>query len=186
MPAPGTKCPAFRSARARCHGRHRPHHHSHRPGPAAERCRAGPALADDVRSALERGEFRGKRNEIYVARTPAQGWRARAWCSWAAAIAAKWRPSGLPPHGGPRRKWRGHQRRAALRGPTLEPGALAAGAHRNHRRRPRLANFDNGVHKSRNDQQFFIREAVVLTGERGRGGASTGSRSARRSTPRAC
>ena len=33
-------------------------------------------LGDDLRSALERGEFRAKANEIYVARTPASGWRA--------------------------------------------------------------------------------------------------------------
>src|SRR5688572_21891599 len=34
------------------------------------------AVADDVRSALERGEFRAKAHEIYTAPTPAQGWKA--------------------------------------------------------------------------------------------------------------
>ena len=33
-------------------------------------------LGDDLRSAIERGEFRGKPNEIYVASAPATGWRA--------------------------------------------------------------------------------------------------------------
>ena len=34
------------------------------------------ALGDDLRSALERGEFGAKPHEIYVARMPASGWRA--------------------------------------------------------------------------------------------------------------
>jgi leucyl aminopeptidase len=34
------------------------------------------AIAGDLTSALDRGEFRAKAQEIYVARTPAQGWRA--------------------------------------------------------------------------------------------------------------
>src|SRR5829696_6116484 len=33
-------------------------------------------LGEDLRSAIERGEFRGKPNEIYVAAAPATGWRA--------------------------------------------------------------------------------------------------------------
>ncbi len=43
---------------------------------AAQRCDA--PLGDDLRSAIERGEFRGKPNEIYVAAAPAAGWRADA------------------------------------------------------------------------------------------------------------
>src|SRR5262245_28387276 len=34
------------------------------------------ALGGDLRSALERGEFSAKASEVYVARTPAAGWRA--------------------------------------------------------------------------------------------------------------
>src|SRR5215208_2903116 len=33
-------------------------------------------LGEDLKSALERGEFRAKANEIYVARMPASGWKA--------------------------------------------------------------------------------------------------------------
>src|SRR6185503_10209843 len=33
-------------------------------------------LGEDLQSAIERGEFRAKANEIYVARMPASGWRA--------------------------------------------------------------------------------------------------------------
>src|SRR5688572_13789228 len=87
-----------------------------------------PAIADDVRSATERGEFLAKPYEIYVVRTPAQGWRAaRVVCVG----------------GGPRRdmaveRFRRmatsaaqvarHQRRAKIAWADVEPGTLAAGA----------------------------------------------------------
>ena len=44
--------------------------------PAAALAALDPAIADDVRSAMERGEFRGNPYEIYAVRMPAQGWRA--------------------------------------------------------------------------------------------------------------
>ena len=125
-----------------------------------------PATADDVRSAIERGEFRGTPYEIYVARTPAQGWRAsrvvcvgggprgemaverfRRMASSAAQVAR-------------------HQRRARIAWADVEPGALAAGARvETIAEGIVFANFDNGFHKSRNDEQFFIKEAAILTGE---------------------
>jgi len=87
-----------------------------------------PAIADDVRSALERGEFCGKPYDTYVVRTPAQGWRAsRVVCVG----------------GGPRREMAverfrrmatsaahvaRHQRRARIAWADVEPGSLAAGA----------------------------------------------------------
>ena len=126
------------------------------------------AIADDVRSALQRGEFRGDAHETYAARTPEQGWRAsrvvfvgggnrqdicaerfRRMVTAAARVAH-------------------HQKRARIAWADVEPGALTA------KSRAEivadgvvLANFDNGVHKSRSEDgaQFFIKEAVVLTGE---------------------
>src|SRR5688572_32506945 len=38
--------------------------------------RVDAAIGDDVRSALERGEFSAKPYETYSVRTPAQGWKA--------------------------------------------------------------------------------------------------------------
>ena len=125
-----------------------------------------PAIGDDVRSAIERGEFLGKPYEIYVVRTPAQGWRAsRVVCVG----------------GGPRREMAverfrrmatsaaqvaRHQRRARIAWADVEPGALAAGARiETVAEGIVFANFDNGFHKSRNDHQFFVKEAVILTSE---------------------
>jgi leucyl aminopeptidase len=125
-----------------------------------------PAIADDVRSAIERGEFRGKPYEIYAVRTPAQGWRAaRVVCVG----------------GGPRREMAverfrrmaasaaqvaRYQRRAKLAWADVEPGVLAANARVEAIAEGIVfANFDNGFHKSRNDQQFFIKDAAILTSE---------------------
>ena len=125
-----------------------------------------PAIADDVRSAIERGEFRGEPCEIYVVRTPAQGWRAsRVVCVG----------------GGPRREMAverfrrmatsaaqvaRHQHRARIAWADVEPGVLAASARAETIAEGIVAaNFDNGFHKSRNDRQFFVKDAVILTRE---------------------
>ena len=121
-------------------------------------------LADDLRSALERGEFSAKPNEIYVARTAPAGWRA------ARLVFVG---------GGPRNeitteRFRRmavtsaqvarHQRRPRIGWADLEPGVVAASARvETIAEGLVLANFDNGVHKSRDGHQFFVREAVVFT-----------------------
>ena len=124
------------------------------------------ALAEDVRSALERGEFRAKAHEIYSAPTPPPGWHAsrvvfvgggnrceidaerfRRMATAAARVAH-------------------HQKRPRIAWADVEPGALQAAARIDIIAEGIvLANFDNGVHKSKNEQQFFIREAIVLTAE---------------------
>jgi leucyl aminopeptidase len=132
-------------------------------------------LGEDVQSALERGEFRAKANEIYVARAAATGWRA----SRVVFVG-----------GGPRREIDAerfrrmavtaaqaarHQRRPRIAWADLEPGAMETG--------PRiemvaeglvLANFNGGVHKSRDDDQFFIREAVICSSDRANNAAAAG------------
>ena len=124
------------------------------------------AIVDDVRSALERGEFRADPHEIYSPRTPAQGWRA----------------SGVVFVGGGLRQEIGaerfrrmviaaarvayYQRRARVAWADVEPGALAAAARAEIVADGAvMANFDNGIHKSRsnNGSQFFIREVAILT-----------------------
>ena len=123
------------------------------------------ALGEDLRSALERGEFGAKACEIYVARTPASGWRAarvvfvgggprseinveriRRMAASAAQVARQ--PAA-------RSRWLGRRgarrhRDARLRIETVAEGFV-------------LANFDNGVHKSRDSEQFFIREGVIVS-----------------------
>ena len=126
------------------------------------------AIVDDVRSALQRGEFRAKPHEIYSARTRVQGWRAQ----------------GVVFVGGGNRQEIGaerfrrmvisaarvahYQKRARIAWADVEPGALTAAARAEIVADGAvMANFDNGVHKSRdnNGAQFFVREVVMLTPE---------------------
>jgi leucyl aminopeptidase len=120
-------------------------------------------LGDDLRSALERGEFRGKANELYAAKAPS-GWRA---------------PRVVFVGGGPRAEIgverirrmavtaamaARHQKRPRIGWADLEPGRIADAARiETVAEGFVLANFENGVHKSRIDPQFFVREAVVFT-----------------------
>jgi leucyl aminopeptidase len=69
-----------------------------------------------------------------------------------------------------------HLRRPRLAWADLEPGAVADAAARIETVAEGLvlANFDNGVHKSRNDQPFFIREAVVCAAGDVAGAATNG------------
>jgi leucyl aminopeptidase len=121
------------------------------------------ALGDDLRSAVERGEFKAKAHEVYTTRTRAPEWRA-------AGV--------MFVGGGPRREIGAerlrrmvvtaaqaarHQRRARVAWADVEPGTLATGS--------RLeiiadafvvANFNSGVHKSRDHDEVFVREAIVL------------------------
>ena len=125
------------------------------------------AVAEDVRSALERGEFGAKAHEIYTAPTPAQGWKASRIvfvgggnrCEMAAERFRRMATAAA--------RVAHHQKRPRIAWADLEPGALPTAARVDIIAEGIvLANFDNGVHKSRDDQpQFFIREAVVLTGE---------------------
>jgi len=121
-------------------------------------------LGDELRSALERGEFKAKANEAYVAR--AAGWRAsrvvfiggghrqdigaervRRMAVTAAQVAR-------------------HQKRGRIAWADTEPGTMAPHARIEMLAEGLvLANFENGVHKSRDAQSFFITDATILSGE---------------------
>jgi leucyl aminopeptidase len=123
-------------------------------------------LDDDVKSALDRGEFRAKANETYVARTPATGWK----CARIVFVG-----------GGPRSEINverlrrmaisaaqvaRHQKRTRIGWADVEAGTLSTAARvETIAEAIALANFDNGVHKSRDGNQFFIKDAVILTSE---------------------
>ncbi|MBM3806601.1 MAG: leucyl aminopeptidase [Acidimicrobiia bacterium] len=139
---------------------------------SAARHHDGP-LGNELRSALDRGEFRGKANEIFTAR-PA-GWRA----SRVVFVG-----------GGPRHEVGAerirrmavsaaqaarHQKRARIAWADLEPGTLGAAARIELVAEAFvLANFDNGVHKSRDGQRFFISDATILTSDDVAAAAGTG------------
>ena len=125
-----------------------------------------PAMADDVRSAIERGEFRGKPYEIYVARTPAQGWRASRVVCVGGGPRSEMAVERFRRMASAAAQVARHQRRAKIAWADVEPGVLAASARvETIAEGIVLANFDNGFHKSRNDQQFFIKDAAILTSE---------------------
>ncbi len=125
------------------------------------------AIVDDLRSALQRGEFKGKPHEIYTART-AQGWRASRVVFVGGGHRHEIGAERLRRMVTAAARTALQQKRARIAWADLEPGALSATA------RVEIvadgfvmANFDNGVHKSRNSDgsQFFVRDAVILTAD---------------------
>ena len=133
------------------------------------------ALGDDLKSALDRGEFSAKANEIYIARAAAPGWKA-------ARIVFV--------GGGPRREISvervrrmavtaaqvaRQQKRTRIGWADIEPGDIETAARiETVAEAIVLANFDNGLHKSRDGNQFFIKDAVIFTGDSAASAADTG------------
>ena len=123
-------------------------------------------LDEDFKSALERGEFRAKANEIYVARTPAAGWRAARIVFVGGGPRAEINVERIRRMAITAAQVARQQRRARVGWADVEPGAISAAARiETVAEALVLANFDNGVHKSRDSHQFFIREGVILTSE---------------------
>jgi leucyl aminopeptidase len=130
-------------------------------------------LGEELRSALERREFGAKANETYVAR--AGTWRA------ARVVFVG---------GGPRNEINAervrrmaasaaqvarHQKRGRVAWADIEPGALPAAARIEMVAEALvLANFDGGVHKSRDRDPFFITDATILTSDKAEGFAAAG------------
>jgi leucyl aminopeptidase len=122
-------------------------------------------LGEELKSALARGEFSAKANETFVARAGA----------WKAGLV-------LFVGGGPRSEITvervrrmaitaaqvaRQQKRGRIGWADLEPGVVSSATARLETVAEAfvLANFDNGVHKSRNGNQFFITEATIFTSE---------------------
>lgn len=122
------------------------------------------ALGEELRSALERGEFKAKASETYVAHS--SGWRA---------------PRVVFVGGGPRHEINAervrrmavsaaqvarHQRRGRIAWADVEAGVLAATSRIELVAEGLvLANFENGVHKSHDAAQFFISDATILASD---------------------
>jgi leucyl aminopeptidase len=132
------------------------------------------ALGDDLRSALERGEFRAKANEIYVARTPASGWRAARVVFVGGGPRAEINAERLRRMAVTAAQVARHQKRARIGWADVEAGALDDAARAEIIAEGFvLANFENGVHKSRNGAPFFISDATIFTA--GKTGDQAGS-----------
>jgi len=122
-------------------------------------------LGDELRSALERGEFRGKPNEIFAAHAPA-GWRAARVVFVGGGNRADIDAERVRRMAISAAQVARHQKRARIAWADTELGAVPAAARLELVAEGFvLANFDNGVHKSRHDTAFFIREAVICTAD---------------------
>jgi leucyl aminopeptidase len=135
------------------------------------------AIVDDVRSALQRGEFRANAHEIYSVRAMVPGWRA----------------AGVVFVGGGNRqeicaerlrrmviaavRVAHYQKRERIAWADVEPGVLTAAARAEIVADGAvMANFDNGLHKSRTNDgsQFFIRDVAIVTKDNTGDAAKTG------------
>ena len=134
------------------------------------------ALGDDLRSALERREFSAKANEIYAARMPAGGWRAARIVFVGGGPRSEIDVERIRRMAASALQAARQQRRPRIGWADLEPGVISAAARiETIAEAFVLANFDNGVHKSRDDPQFFVREAVVFSSDNAGGSALSGS-----------
>jgi leucyl aminopeptidase len=124
------------------------------------------ALGDDLLSAIERGEFRAKPCEIYVSSAPATGWQAARVVFVGGGLRADITVERFRRMATTAAQTARRQKRSRIGWADLEPGNIAAAARLETIAEGLvLANFDNGIHKSRNDPQSFIREAAIFTSE---------------------
>jgi leucyl aminopeptidase len=133
------------------------------------------ALGGDLSSALARGEFKAKACEIYVPRTPGAGWRASRVVFVGGGQRADIGAERIRRMAVTAAQVARQQRHGRIAWADVEPGALSTPA------RVELvvegvsfANFDNGVHKSRHDDGFFITDVVILAGAAATAAAATG------------
>jgi leucyl aminopeptidase len=120
---------------------------------------------DDLKSALERGEFRAKANEVYVTRAPA-GWRAARIVFVGGGPLADINVERLRRMAVSAAQVARQQRRPRIGWADIELGAVSTAARiETVAEAFVLANFDNGVHKSRDGDQYFIREGVIVTSD---------------------
>ncbi len=133
------------------------------------------AVGGDLSSALERGEFHGKACEIYVARPPGQNWRAARVMFVGGGPRAEIDAERVRRMAATAAQSARQQRLGRVAWADVEPGILSTAARVEVIAEGlTFANFDNGVYKSRNDRQFFITDAVILTGDEAAAAAATG------------
>ena len=132
-------------------------------------------VGGDLSSALERGEFHGKACEIYMSRRPGQNWRAARVMFVGGGPRAEIDAERVRRMAATAAQSARQQRLGRVAWADVEPGALSTAARVEVIAEGfTFANFDNGVYKSRNDRQFFIQDAVILTGDEAAAAAATG------------
>ncbi len=129
----------------------------------------------DLGSALERGEFRAKACEIFVPRTPGRDWRATRVVFVGGGPRAEIEAQRMRRMAVTAAQAARHQRHGRIAWADVEPGVLSTAARAELiAEGVTFANFDCGVHKSKNDRQFFLKDLVILTGPDAAAPAATG------------
>lgn len=133
------------------------------------------AFGGDLGSALERGEFRAKACEIFVPRTPGRDWRAARVIFVGGGPRAEIDAERMRRMVVTAAQAARQQRHGRIAWADVEPGALATAARVELiAESVTVANFENGVYKSRNDRPFFLKDVVILTSPDAAGAASAG------------
>jgi len=133
------------------------------------------AVGGDLGSALARGEFTAKACEIFVPRPPGAGWRASRVVFVGGGPRAEIGAERIRRMAVTAAQVARQQRCRRMAWADVEPGTLSTPARVELiAEGVTLANFDNGVHKSRRDDGFFITDVVILAGPDATGAAATG------------
>ena len=135
------------------------------------------AVGGDLSSALERGEFRAKAGDIFSTAIRDKAWRAERIVFVGGGPRAEIGPERFRRMAVTGAQAGRDQRRRRIAWVDAEPGTVAAASRiETVVEGLTLANFDNGVHKSKNDQQFFFTTATVLASGTEAGAAADSGR----------
>lgn len=135
------------------------------------------AVGGDLKSALDRGEFRAKPGEIFATAIRDKAWRAARIVFVGGGPRAEMAAEAFRRMAVSAAQSARTQRRPRLAWADVEPGAIAeANRVETIAEGLALANFDNGVHKSKNDHRFFFTDATVLTTAAGAAAAADAGR----------
>jgi len=119
------------------------------------------ALGAELKSALDRGEFTAKAAETFVA---VSGWKASRVVFVGGGPRAEINIERIRRMAVTAAQVARHQKRSRIGWADIEPGTISSAAARLETVAESfvLANFDNGVHKSRDGNQFFITDATIF------------------------
>ncbi len=135
------------------------------------------AVGGDLKSALDREEFRAKACEIFSAAVRGADWRASRIVFVGGGKRGEIAAERIRRMAVTATHVARHERRGRIAWADVEPGTLSTAARiETIAEGLTLANFDNGVHKSKHDHQFFITDATVLSSEAGAGAAAEAGR----------
>ena len=129
----------------------------------------------DLSSALDREEFTAKACETLVLRRPAQDWRTARVMFVGGGPRAEIDAERVRRMAATAAQAARHQRLGRIAWADVEAGTLSTAARVEVIAEGIVvANFDNGVYKSRNHRQFFIKDAVILSSPDTTTAAATG------------